>query len=204
MGTACAMAGTSQAGAMAGLLGVGGLVHVLVLDEGVVALDLHAPQLAEGLKVVLQVALARLVHVKVHHKERGRGLRLAAAQVLALAHLPVALQRAGQISYAGVQQRCPPVQDPRRSLPLRCWRVFTSAMMWTAGLQKGDSMAAQVSTLTGLCTVLQCDLSVPYTISHQPTCNSKQAATTVHRSSLGCSVHAKNASRVGARVMGTV
>ena len=102
MGDACVMAGTSQASAMAGLLGVRGLVHVLVLDEGVVALDLHAPQLAEGLKVLLQVALARLVHIKVHHEERRRGLRLAAAQVLALANLPVALQHAMPISYASV------------------------------------------------------------------------------------------------------
>ena len=100
MRDAGAEVGTSQAGTMAGLQGVGGLVHVLVLDEGVVALDLHAPQLAEGLKVVLQVALARLVHIEVHHEERRRGLRLAAAQVFALAHLPIALQGAAQSSYS--------------------------------------------------------------------------------------------------------
>jgi hypothetical protein len=64
------------------LQGVSGLLLRLKLHKSVVVLDVHAPQLAKGLKVALQVTLTRVLRVKVHHKQRGVGLDCPAPLVL--------------------------------------------------------------------------------------------------------------------------
>ena len=84
--------GTVQAAEVGALERVRGLVDVLVLHERIVALNLHAHKAAVGLKVALQVALARAVRVKVDHKQCRRRVGLPAPQVLAALHLAIALQ----------------------------------------------------------------------------------------------------------------
>jgi hypothetical protein len=64
------------------LQGVSGLLLRLKLHKSVVVLDVHAPQLAKGLKVALQVTLTCVLRVKVHHKQRGVGLDCPAPLVL--------------------------------------------------------------------------------------------------------------------------
>ena len=65
----------------------------------VVALDLDALEAAVRLKVLLEIALARAVDVKVDHEQRRRRLGLLLADVLAPAHLPVALRVAARIGH---------------------------------------------------------------------------------------------------------
>lgn len=70
-----------------------GRLHIIILDEGIVSLDLHTCQLAKLLKVSLQVTLNRILHIKVDHKQSGGRLGLAPSQIFPPLNIPIALNK---------------------------------------------------------------------------------------------------------------
>ena len=69
-----------------------GLVHGLVLDKCVALFDLYAGELAVWLKVLVQVALARLLHIEINHKQRCGWLDSLPPHVLTPLYLSITLQ----------------------------------------------------------------------------------------------------------------
>ena len=82
---------TQEAGQMAVLDGIYGLVQVIVLHKGVVALDLHPLEPAKWLKQLLEVPLACAIHVKVDDEEGGGGRDVLTPPVLAALDLSISL-----------------------------------------------------------------------------------------------------------------
>jgi hypothetical protein len=74
---------------------ISSLVYILKLHEGIIALDLDALEAAVGLKMLLQVALACAVCIKVHHKQSRGRLHLSPPQILTAPHLSIHLFSTG-------------------------------------------------------------------------------------------------------------
>ena len=76
---------------MTGLDSLLSLIQVVILDKGIVALDLDTLEPAKGLKQLLEVTLPCAVHVKVHNEEGGGGCDVLPPSVLTALDLPVTL-----------------------------------------------------------------------------------------------------------------
>lgn len=67
------------------------LLHLLILDKCICALDLYSDQPAILLEVPLQVSLPRVFHIEIDDKQRTGRLDVSPPRVLAPLYIPVTL-----------------------------------------------------------------------------------------------------------------